>query len=142
MNETTITKGQGDDEVGGSNAANLEVDQGEDEGGEGESGQTQRSWVGELAVGDGLVETGLELTTEGGQTRRLVGVGVEEGVSAIIVCADLVAGGGAGAVVDGVDGGTFVVDHGVNLSCGHFGGWLVCSRVVVGVLTKGIKKKV
>jgi hypothetical protein len=43
------------------------VDGAQDESGEGESAQAQRSGIAELATLDGLVQTGLELTTEGGE---------------------------------------------------------------------------
>jgi hypothetical protein len=43
----------------------LEVDAGEDKGGESEGAETKRSRVGELPALDGPVQTGLELTTEG-----------------------------------------------------------------------------
>lgn len=121
MNESTISKSESNDEVGRGNATGLEVDQGEHEGGEGESRQAQRSRVGELALGDGLVETGLEFTTEGGKTCRLAGVGVEEGVSAKVVGADLIAVGG-GVGVDGVDGGLVFDRYGVGGNVGHCDG--------------------
>lgn len=124
LNESTISKSEGNDEVRRSNATGLEVDQGEHEGGEGESRQAQRSRVGELPLGDGLVETGLEFTTEGRKACGLAGVGVEEGVSAKVVGADLVAVGG-GVGVDGVDGGLVVDHYGVGGNVGHGGGVFV-----------------
>lgn len=127
MHKPTISKSQRNDEIRRRNTADLEVDQGEDEGGEGESRQTQRRGIGELAVLGGLVETGLEFTTEGRETRRLGRVRVQQRVAAVVVGADLVAVGGAGAVVDGVDSGGFVVDRdGVYVGGGHGGGgWFV-----------------
>jgi hypothetical protein len=124
LNKSTIAKRKSNNEVGRSNTAGLEVDQGEDESSEGESGQAQRRRVGELAVRDLLVQTGLKLTTEGREADGLAGEVARERVSAIVVGANLVdAVGGAAAVVDGVDGGGFVVDrYGVGGDGGHGGG--------------------
>jgi hypothetical protein len=73
LNETTITKSEGQDDVRGGDIAGAQVNETEDESGEGESAQPQRSWVAELAVLDRTVKTGLELTTEGGKARRATG---------------------------------------------------------------------
>jgi hypothetical protein len=64
LNETTVRVCQGNNDVGVTDTAGVDVDQGQDEGRKSESRQTQGSWVGELAV-RGPVETGLEFTTEG-----------------------------------------------------------------------------
>ena len=55
LNQTTISKGQGDDDVGGAEAQGAQIDQAEDESGEGESRETKRRRVGELATLDRLV---------------------------------------------------------------------------------------
>lgn len=64
LNKTTVTESQGDDDVGGMDTSSSQVDQAEDEGGQGEGAQTQRSRVGEFAAFNRLVETRLEFTTE------------------------------------------------------------------------------
>lgn len=67
LDETAISESSADNDVGVLKTAGAQVDAGQDEGSQGESTETERSWVGELA-GGGLVETGLEVTTEGGKT--------------------------------------------------------------------------
>lgn len=79
--------------------AGLEVDGGQDEGGESEGAEAERSRVGELAALDRAVETGLELTTEGGKTALSsggIGVNVSERVTTVVVTR---LGGRIGAVV-------------------------------------------
>lgn len=65
LNETTITESQSDDNVGSGDVASTHVDTAQHERGEGESTQTQRSRVGKLALLNRLVQTGLELSSEG-----------------------------------------------------------------------------
>lgn len=77
LNKTTIAESQSDHNVGLSDVARTHVDRAQHESGEGESRQAQRGWVTELAVLDRLVQTGLELTTEGTQL-SLSGVDVSE----------------------------------------------------------------
>lgn len=84
--------------------ASLDVDQGEHKGGEGESAQTQRSRVGDLAIGGRPVETWLELTTESWEARRVTSVEVCQRVAAIAAvsgscCVDAV--GSSSVVIDG-----------------------------------------
>lgn len=50
LDETTVTKSERKRDVGGGDAAGVHVDGGEDKGSEGESAETQRSRIGELAV--------------------------------------------------------------------------------------------
>lgn len=86
LDETTITESNCNDNVWLGNTSGLKIDEGEDEGGQRKSGETKRSWVGELALGSWLVKTWLELTTEGWEASRLSSVGVSQWVSAIVVC--------------------------------------------------------
>ena len=65
LDETTITISGGDNDVGRRDVTGFHVDGTQDECGEGESTQAQRSRIAELARVDRLVQTGLELTTEG-----------------------------------------------------------------------------
>lgn len=62
---TSITKSQGDDNIGSGDTTSLEVDGGEDKGGQGESTEAERGWVGKLAVLNGAIQTRLEFTTKG-----------------------------------------------------------------------------
>lgn len=64
LDKTTVTESQSDDNVGRSDISRTHVNCAQHKSGEGESGQAQRSRVTELAALDGLVQTGLELTTE------------------------------------------------------------------------------
>lgn len=67
MNKTTVTESKTDNDVGAGDIQGTHVDGAQDESSEGESAQAERSGIGELAALDGLVQTGLELTTEGRQ---------------------------------------------------------------------------
>lgn len=73
MNQSTVSERECEDDVGLRDTLSAQVDKTEDEGGEGESAQSQGSRVGELAALDWAIETRLELTTEGGETRGTVG---------------------------------------------------------------------
>lgn len=64
LDETSVSEGEGDGDVGRSDAASVEVDARKDEGREGESRKTQWRWVGELSVLVGLPQSGLERATE------------------------------------------------------------------------------
>jgi hypothetical protein len=55
LNQTTITKSEGNNNVRVSDVTRLHVDSTQDESGEGESGQAQGSRVGEFASLDRLV---------------------------------------------------------------------------------------
>lgn len=78
LDETTITESETDDNVGSSKTTSAHVNGTQDESGEGESAQAERSRVGELAVLDRLVQTGLELTTEGTEA-SVLGVDLGQG---------------------------------------------------------------
>lgn len=78
LDKTTITESQSDNNVGLSDISGTHVDCAQHESGEGESAQAQRSRVTELAALNGLVQTGLELTTEGTEL-SLSGVDVSQG---------------------------------------------------------------
>ena len=55
LNETTIAESNTDDQIWPRDASSADIDQRQDEGGEGEGRETERSWVGELATFDTLV---------------------------------------------------------------------------------------
>lgn len=67
MHQASISKGNTDDEIGGSQPSCAHVDQAQDEGGQGESAEAQGRGIGDATVLDLLVETRLELTAEGRQ---------------------------------------------------------------------------
>lgn len=126
LDQTAICEGSTDNNVGLSHATGLQVDEGEDKGGQGEGGETEGRGVGELALLGGAIGTGLELTAKGRVTGRVAGLNVGEGVAAIVVgLAGLGRGVGAtctvsadGAVVYGIDalrGVDLVMGHGVRL---------------------------
>lgn len=77
LNQTTIRECSTDDDAGLGDILGVHVDRTQDESGEGESTQAQRSRVTELAALDGLIQTRLELTTKGRQT-SLVGVDLSQ----------------------------------------------------------------
>jgi hypothetical protein len=77
LDKTTVAERQGDDYVGRRDIPCAHVDKTQDESSEGESAQAEGGGIGELAALDRLVQTGLELTTEGGQG-GLCGVDVGE----------------------------------------------------------------
>lgn len=85
LNDTTIAKGKGHSDIGDGDATGLQVDSRQDESGQGEGAQAEGSRIGELAPLNGLVQTRLELTTEGGKASVLAGVSVDVGVAAIVV---------------------------------------------------------
>lgn len=85
LDQTTIAECDGNDDVWFGDTSSLEVDEGEDEGGQRESGETKRSWVGKLALSGWLVKTWLEFTTEGWEACRLASVGVCEWVPSIVI---------------------------------------------------------
>lgn len=85
LHKPAITKGQGDDDVRGGDTTGLEVDGGEDESSQGEGTEAERGGVGELAALNGLVQTGLELTTKGREASIVAAVGVGERVAIVVV---------------------------------------------------------
>lgn len=62
--KTSVAKGQGKNKVVLLQPSCSQVDQTEDEGGQGEGGETQWSGIGEFSVLDSLVKTRLEFTTK------------------------------------------------------------------------------
>lgn len=50
LDQTTISKSGADDNTRARDSASSQVDQRQDEGGQGESGETERRGVGELAL--------------------------------------------------------------------------------------------
>lgn len=89
LDKTTIAQGKGDDDVGSRDATGVHVDTGQDKGSQGESRETQRRRVGELAVLVGPPRTGLEGTTKG------LGVLADGHLAevAMLVVSEAVAGG-------------------------------------------------
>ena len=67
MDQASVSKGQSDDYIGSTQAPCAHVDQAQDESGQGESAEAQGRRVGDATVLDLLVETGLELSSEGRQ---------------------------------------------------------------------------
>jgi hypothetical protein len=78
LNETAITESKSDHDVRSRDVPGTDVDSTQHESGEGESAQAERCRIGEFATFNGLVQTGLELSTEGGQ-RSVHGVDMGEG---------------------------------------------------------------
>lgn len=73
MHQASVSKSNTDDEIRGSQSPGTHVDQAQDEGGQGESGEAQGRRVGDSAILDLLVETRLELTAEGRQALFAIG---------------------------------------------------------------------
>ena len=73
LHQASVSKSNTDDEIGGSQAPGTHIDQAQDKGSQGESGEAQGRRVGDSAVLDLLVETRLELTTEGRQALFAIG---------------------------------------------------------------------
>lgn len=73
LNKATIAKRKTDDDgIDTRQTPGVQVDQTEDECGQGEGRETERSRVGEFATLDGLVETWLEFTPKGGKHSTFV----------------------------------------------------------------------
>lgn len=85
LDEPAVAEGQGDDDVGLGDTTGLEVDGGQDKGGQGEGAEAEGGRVGDLAVLDGLVQAGLELTAKGREASIVAAVGVGEGVPVVVV---------------------------------------------------------
>jgi hypothetical protein len=77
LNKTTISKSKTDNNVWRANIPSTDVDSTQHESSQGESAEAQRRRVTELATLNGLVQTGLELSTKGWE-RRLVDVNVRQ----------------------------------------------------------------
>lgn len=86
LNKPAISESERNDDVGCGQISGSNIDQGEDEGRQGESGKTERGRVGELAAFDALVQTRLELTTEGRKSTINVRVEVSEGAMSEASC--------------------------------------------------------
>lgn len=67
MHQASVSKSDPDHEIGSTQPPGAHIDQAQDEGGQGESGQAQGGRVGDTTVLDLLVETRLELSSEGRQ---------------------------------------------------------------------------
>lgn len=85
LDETAVSESSANNDVRLRETASSQVDERQDESGQGESAETERSRVGELAALGGLVETGLEFTTEGGKTDGVPSVDVSQRVAAVVV---------------------------------------------------------
>ena len=87
LDKTTIGESSTNNDTWRSDTTSAQVDERKNKGSKGESAQTERSWVGKLAVGDGLVGTWLKFTTKGWQTNGAIAVGVDvsQGVSTIVI---------------------------------------------------------
>ena len=92
LDQTSVCESGTNDDVGFSDTASTKVDEREDESSESEGAEAERCRVGELAVGDGLVKTGLEFTTESRKTDRFAGVDVCQRVAAVVVMLALLHG--------------------------------------------------
>lgn len=84
LDETTVAESSANNDVRVLKAAGSQVDAGQDESGQGESAETERSRVGELG-GRRLVKTGLEVTTEGRESDRVACIDMGERVATVIV---------------------------------------------------------
>lgn len=102
LDKTAVAESKGNDNVRCIHAASAQVDTRQDEGGQGEGTETQWRRVGEFAGRDWLVQTGLELTTKGGQSRVIPRVNVCHGV---VVLAIVVLGAGVACAIDGMHTG-------------------------------------
>lgn len=87
LDESSVGVGKSDNDGGDGNIMSLSVDQGKNEGGEGESAETERSRVGEFAEAL-LVGSGLESSSESGHHNGLLAVkggSIEGGGGSIVV---------------------------------------------------------
>ena len=66
LDQATVSKGNGNHNVGAGDPSRAHIDQAQDEGGQGERAETERGRIGELAAFDSGIGTWLELTTKGG----------------------------------------------------------------------------
>lgn len=138
LHQTTITKGQTDDDVGFIDVSGLHVDQAQHKGRQREGTQAQGRGVGQFAVLDRTVETRLEFSTEGGQTAR---GGVDMGEWAIAKASSGLGGRmllvghfavEAGVGVGACDGGGAIVFLGaITLGIGGHVGWMFTSSAML-----------
>lgn len=85
LDNTTISESRRNDDAWRTESIGSKIDQGENEGGKCKGTETEGSRVGELAVGNGLVSTGLEFTTKGRKANRVPSVNMCERVSTVVV---------------------------------------------------------
>ena len=125
LHETAVPERRADNQAGPRDAARAQVDEREHERGESESAEAERRRVGELAALRRLVRTGLEFTSESGQTDRVAGIDVCERVAAVVVglallrgCRVVDAAGAVFALLHREDGGVLLLYGGhVGLCC-------------------------
>jgi hypothetical protein len=98
LNKTAISISKRNHDVRRAHTASLNVDETQDECGESESREAERSWVGKLAVTGRSVKTWLELSSEGRETRRFAGIHMCQGVSSVVICGMLSGTRWSGAV--------------------------------------------
>ena len=112
LDQAPVAKGRTDDDVDCADISGSHVDQAQDEGGQGEGAESQRSGIGNLAVFDGAIGPGLELTTKGGQKTGFGGVDVSQRTIAkasgrfgrlVLFVGHLAGGRIVGGVVRGID---------------------------------------
>lgn len=85
LDETTVSESSTDDDVGVLESTGTQVNARQDESSQSESAQAERCRVGELPSLGGLVETGLEFTTEGRKTNGVPSVDMSKRVAAVVV---------------------------------------------------------
>ncbi len=130
LHQSAVTIGQRNHDIGFGQVTSADVDQGQDEGGEGESAQTQRSWVGELSLCRGSVETRLELTAKGRESSGIPGVEVRQRVAAILMTSLLRAvhrGPGGCSMISARGSVVLLVEIGVCI-CGRHLGLCHCNQ--------------
>lgn len=116
--KSSIAEGQGGDDVGFGDTTGLEVDGGQDKGGQGEGAEAERGGIGDFAVLDGLVQARLELTTKGREASIVATVRMSERITIVVVALSRL-GIVAGAV--GICAGGMYVFF--DVCVGHFGGF-------------------
>jgi hypothetical protein len=115
LDETTIAECKSNDNVGRADSLGVHIDQREHKCGQGESRETERSWVGELAV-RGPVETGLEFTTEGSKAEIwVVGCNVCKRVAAVVIWCPLLWDGTIVGMIESCGAMAFLVKAGSTL---------------------------
>lgn len=121
--QSTIAKGNTHHQIRGTQPSCPHIDQAQDEGGQGESAQTQWCWVGNVAVLDLFVETRLEFTSEGRQTFAAAG--------SILMSKRPIAETGSG-----FGGLVFLVGH-FTLHAGTVGLFAIFARGIASMLDVG-----
>ena len=121
--QSTVAKSYTDHQIRCTQPPCPHIDQAQDEGGQGESAQPEGCWVGNVAVLDLFVETGLEFTSEGRQTLIAAG-GVHMSKRPIAE-----TGGGFGGLV-------FLVGH-LTLHAGTVGLFVVVALGIARMVDVG-----